>query len=196
MKKVLSILIFLIFCSCNKSEFKTIDFGSFEITVPSNWNEYEIKGIDSYVGGIITDTNDTLIFDLGWYSPDVSENDFPMVFDSYGLSELSQKEREILPTTNHLIVDTLSGDIEFEKYLRYKSELDSLDCFEVKFITPRNKGFGATGIYIDSLKGSDENHDKVRFGFYGNHLSDSTQIKFLNAIRTLRFEKYCLQHNL
>ncbi len=61
MRKTLSILILLLIFSCEKSEYKTIDFGSFEITVPKNWKEYEVKGIDSYVGGLVTNEQDTLI---------------------------------------------------------------------------------------------------------------------------------------
>ena len=74
MRKTLSILISLLILSCDKSDNKTIDYGAFEITVPKSWSEYEIKGIDSYVSGLITDKNDTLIFDLGWYSPDLTKN--------------------------------------------------------------------------------------------------------------------------
>ena len=193
MKYLFATLICLILLSCQRSEFKTVDFDVFEITVPSNWQKHKIKGIDSYVGGLITDRNDTLIFDLGWYSPDVSENDFPLVFDSIGLSELSKKELELLPKTNHLIVDSLSGDIEFSKYLHYQTEIDTIDCFIAKLITPKNKGFGATGIYIDSLTGGDTHYNKVKFGFYGNHLSDSTQAEFVKALRNIKFKKYCSQ---
>ena len=81
MRKTLSILILLLIFSCAQRKYKTIDFGQFEITVPENWNEYERKGIDSYVGGITTDTNDSLKFDFGRYSADLSTQDLPMVYD-------------------------------------------------------------------------------------------------------------------
>ena len=191
MRKTLSILILLLIFSCTQREYKTIDFGQFEITVPENWNKYEAKGIDSYVGGIITETNDTLDFDFGMYSGDLSRSDFPMVYDSLGLAELTKKELELLPKTKHLIVDSITGDIDFKEYLQYQFEYDSIDCFQAKIITPRNKGFGGTGIYIDSLTGTKRNFDKIKFGFYGFYLNDKVQTEFLKALKTLKFKKYC-----
>ncbi len=191
MRKTLSILILLLIFSCTQREYKTIDFGQFEITVPENWNKYEAKGIDSYVGGIITETNDTLDFDFGMYSGDLSRSDFPMVYDSLGLAELTKKELELLPKTKHLIVDSITGDIDFKEYLQYQFEYDSIDCFQAKIITPRNKGFGGTGIYIDSLTGTKRNFDKIKFGFYGFYLEEKVQTEFLKALKTLKFKKYC-----
>lgn len=196
MKNIFAILILLLFLSCQKSNYKTVDFDVFEITVPSSWKKHEINGIDSYVGGLISDEKDTLIFDLGWYSPDVSDNTFPMVFDPNRLAELTEKERGLLPNTNHLIVDSLSAEIEYSKYPKYQVEYDSVDCFKVKLITPRNKGFGATGIYIDSIAGGDTSYNRVKFGFYGNHLTDSTQTEFIKALRSIKFKKYCSQQGL
>ena len=191
MRKTLSILILLLIISCTQREYKTIDFGQFEITVPENLNKYEAKGIDSYVGGIITETNDTLDFDFGMYSGDLSRSDFPMVYDSLGLAELTEKELELLPKTKHLIVDSITGDIDFKEYLQYQFEYDSIDCFQAKIITPRNKGFGGTGIYIDSLTGTKRNFDKIKFGFYGFYLKEQVQAEFLKALKTLKFKKYC-----
>jgi hypothetical protein len=195
-KKPLSLIILLLICSCAKQKYKTVDFGQFKITVPENWNRYESKGIDSYVGGIITDTNDTLSFDFGRYSSDLSKSDYPMVYDSIGLAELTKRERKLLPKTKHLIVDTITGDIEFKEYLQYQFKYDSIDCFKTKIITPRNRGFGGTGIYIDSLTGSQKNYDKVKFGFYGWYLSDKTQTEFIEALKTLHFDKYCSQQSI
>lgn len=191
-KKTLSILVLMLIFSCSKSNYKTIDFGQFEITVPENWNKYEAKGIDSYVGGIITNTNDSLSFDFGMYSGDLSKSDFPMVYDSTRLAELIKKELKLLPKTKHLIVrDLFHADVDFKEYLQYQFVFDSIDCFRAKIITPRNKGFGGTGIYIDSLAGTQRNYNKIRFNFYGWYLNDKVQGEFLKALKTLKFEKYC-----
>jgi hypothetical protein len=191
MNKPLSILILLLICSCASQKYKTIDFGQFIITVPEKWNKYERKGIDSYVGGMITDKNDTLTFDLGRYSGDVS-TDFPMVYNEETLAELSSRERNLLPKTKHLITeDWSSEDIDLRDYLKYDVEYDTIACFKVKIIRPRNKGFGASGIYIDSLSGIKKKYDKIKFNFYGKFLSDKTQTEFIKALKTLRFEKYC-----
>jgi hypothetical protein len=193
MNKLLTIFTLTLIFSCSAEKYKTIDFGQFEITVPKNWNKYERKGIDSYIGGIITDSNDSLKFDLGRYSADLTRNDLPMVYDSLGLAQLTKKERELLPTTKHLIMESITGDINFEEYMKYKFEYDSIDCFKAKIITPRNRGYGGTGIYIDSLTGSQENYNKITIGFYGWYLNDKTQTEFIKALKTLRFKKYCTQ---
>ncbi|OBX21086.1 hypothetical protein LX77_03859 [Gelidibacter algens] len=196
MKKTLSILIILLICSCAKRSYKIIDYGQFKITVPEKWNKYERKGIDSYIGGIITDKNDTLKFDLGKYSADVS-TDLPMIYTKEMLSELAKKERELLPKTKHLVVEdwTYEG-IDIKEYLKYDVEYYTIDCINAKIITPKNKGFGSSGIYIDSLSGLKQNYDKLKFNFYGQYLSDKTQAEFIKALKTLRFEKYCGQHRI
>jgi len=181
----------LLICSCAKRTYKVIDYGRFDISVPEKWNKYERKGLDSYVGGIITDKNDTLTFNLGQYSGDVS-TDFPMVYSEETLTELSKRERDLLLKTKHLITeDWSSEDIDLSDYLKYDVEYDTIACFKVKIIRPRNKGFGASGIYIDSLTGSKQDYDKIKFNFYGQFLSDKTQAEFIKALKTLKFEKYC-----
>lgn len=70
------ITIFLIFifpCKTESEGWKTLDFGSFKLTTPSNWSIVERKGIDSYVGGL-TNGKDNLWFDYGWYSGDVDDD--------------------------------------------------------------------------------------------------------------------------
>lgn len=190
--RVYLIIFSLLLISCKpKSDFKTIDFESFEITVPQNWNEIEIKGMDSYVGGIVTDKKDTLIFDIGLYSGDVTKNNLPLVFDKKTYAEFSEQKKELLKKTNHLIVDSLSGKIDFGKYLPQKFEIKKIDCFKAKIITPTNKGFGTTGIYIDSLKGSSKKFDKIGMCFYGENLSQKTESEFIKALKSIRLKKYC-----
>jgi hypothetical protein len=192
MRKTLSTLILILILSCDKSENKTIDYGAFEITVPRSWSEYEIKGIDSYVSALITDKNDTLIFDLGWYSPDLTKNPELLVFEESEYAEFTAEQKEKLKGTKHLVVaDYTSADFQAKDYLKYEFEIDSIDCFEAKFIKPKNKGFGASGIYIDSLKGGGPNSNKTRLSFYGNNLSDSTQVEFFKALKSIRLTKYC-----
>lgn len=191
MKQVVYLIVFaLLIISCtSKSKLKTIDFESFEITVPENWNKFEIKGTDSYVGGIITDQKDTLIFDIGRYSGDVTKHDIPLVFDKKMYSELSQRQKELLKKAKHLIVDTISGNIDFKKYLRQKFSIQQIDCFSAKLIIPINKEFGTTGIYIDSLEGKDFN--KTKMSFYGENLKAKTEKDFIIALKTIKLKQYC-----
>lgn len=181
--------VFLISCKL-KSEFKIIDFGDFEITVPQQWNELEFKGTDSYVGGIITPEKDSLIFDIGLYSGDVT-NDFPLVFDKNTYGELTKKEKELLKKTKHLVVDSLSGDIDFGKYRKYKTVSYPVDCFKMKIIIPTNVEFGATGLYIDSLRGNSKDYNKIKMSFYGFNLKEKTQNQFVKALKTIKLKEYC-----
>ena len=192
MKKYFVILFILLTISCNQSDYKTVDFGSFEITVPRNWKEYEIKGMDSYVGGLITNKKDTLIFDVGWYSGNLMRNPEILVYDKTEYAELSVNQKNQLKGVKYLIIDDYrTAKYNPKNYLKNKSTTDSIDCFEANFITPTNKGFGASGIYIDSLKGSRKTHNKTSMSFYGNNLSDSIQTDFFSALKTMRLKKYC-----
>jgi len=192
MKKNILIIIAIFCFSCqSKSELKKIDFDIFEITVPENWNKIELNGTDSYIGGIITTEKDTLIFDFGAYSSDASKYDFPLVYDKNSYSELTQKEKNFLKKTKHLIVDTISGKIDFKNYLTQEFEIVKVDCFKAKIITTRNKGFGTTGIYIDSLEGDGQNSTKTKFSFYGGNLEEKTEKDFLKALKTIKFRNYC-----
>jgi hypothetical protein len=56
-----------------------LDLGPFQVEAPNNWYTYEVQGIDSYFGGL-TNGEDSLIFDYGWYSPDFSYLD-PNLYD-------------------------------------------------------------------------------------------------------------------
>lgn len=71
------ILLAIISCQNNKTAetpLKNHDFGEFKITTSEKWKPLELKGIDSYVGGL-TNGIDTLTFDYGEYSYDFeSEN--------------------------------------------------------------------------------------------------------------------------
>lgn len=192
MNKIAIILCLTLLISCKtKTNFKTIDFGDFEITVPNQWDELEFKGIDSYVGGIITPDKDSLIFDLGRYSSDITKNDLPLVFDKNSYADLSKKEKELLKMTKHLVVDSITGDIDFKKYLKYKFIIYPIDCFNAKLITPVNKEYGSTGLYIDSLKGNSKDFNKVSMCFYGRNLKEATQIQFIDALKTIKLKEFC-----
>ncbi|HTA84053.1 MAG TPA: hypothetical protein VK783_14010 [Bacteroidia bacterium] len=52
---------------------KTLNYGSFKIKTPSNWNKIKLEGIDSFVGGL-TNGIDTLVFDFGLYSNSLTDD--------------------------------------------------------------------------------------------------------------------------
>lgn len=75
MKKSIALYLFLITTtfSCNDTfdVYKLLDFDFFLIEAPSNWDKFPLQGYDSKVGGM-TNSMDTLIYDFGWYSDDLS----------------------------------------------------------------------------------------------------------------------------
>lgn len=82
----------LVACGQNKKQnWKTLDFGSFKLKTPNTWGKVKFKGIDSYVGGL-TNGKDTLIFDYGWYSPNVVDEDL-------------KKHKLAVDTVNGLLAD-------------------------------------------------------------------------------------------
>jgi hypothetical protein len=74
---IILIILFSVACTEKKQTNgkKNLDFGSFTIETPASWKKEKVKGIDSYVGKIVIDSNETLEFDLGWYSNTLTEND-------------------------------------------------------------------------------------------------------------------------
>jgi hypothetical protein len=81
------LLLLLLLSACEYSSDKTyygragdaaswrrLDFGPFSVNAPGDWIQYSRQGIDSYVGGM-SNGKDSLEFDYGPYSADVSPND-------------------------------------------------------------------------------------------------------------------------
>lgn len=67
--------------------------------------------------------------------------------------------------------------------------------FQGKLITPINKEFGTTGLYIDSLKGSEKDFNKTTMSFYGRNLEEKTEKEFIEALKTIKFKGYCNEAN-
>jgi hypothetical protein len=76
MRRFTFILFLFLFTSCTskKSNIQTLDFGLFKIKTPIGWKSFKKQGIDSYVGGL-SNGKDSLYFDLGWYSPEIKDED-------------------------------------------------------------------------------------------------------------------------
>lgn len=77
MKQIIAFSFIISLMSCNspiQNTWHTLDFGAFKITTPGDWKSYKLRGIDSYIGGL-TNGNDSLEFDYGWYSAEVGDED-------------------------------------------------------------------------------------------------------------------------
>src|ERR1700733_2575280 len=121
--------IFLYACSPGRQmgnkQLLTFDsyMGSFSIEAPNTWTKIKEQGIDSYVGRIAIDTKDTLGFDLGYYSNDLTEQE----------------------------PDDYTGN-DYQKHTKTKVQWDSINGRYAKLVIPKKYGIGVSGIYIDSLR--------------------------------------------
>jgi hypothetical protein len=159
--KVLIILLGLDACSNNKttSDLKTLDFGAFTIETPKEWTKVQEQGIDSYVGRIAMDRIDTLEFDLGWYSNDLTE--YQEIKMGNGKTYyINAYDTAYSPT----LVDSANKDIVVKSNIAW----DTIDGKRAKIISPIKLGNGTTGIYIDSLWNAGSSIDK--FNLYGTNL--------------------------
>jgi hypothetical protein len=183
--KISSLIIILLFISCTdikpKKAKHTLDFGSFTIETPSSWTKIRAKGIDSYVGKIAIDSNETLYFDLGWYSNTLTEDE-PQIVERSLLQHMSNT----VDTSDLIIVDSRNG-IDPDKYKRNNISWDTIDGRKAKIVSPIRSGIGTTGIYIDSLWQAGSDID--RFNLYGNNLKPANEKSLLEALKTLRFHK-------
>jgi len=177
--KILNIFFTITVLSCNTSKDRAakqlLDFGNFTIEVPSSWKKMTEKGVDSYVGGIAIDSTDTIHFDLGFYSNDLSEY---IILQEAGIKSYVIKENpdEYIIKTDSLSIDSLvKSSITWERKENRK----------LKIVTPKKTGVGTTGIYIDSLwKVGNSNY---KFNMYGINLKPLNEANFLKAIETLKF---------
>ena len=175
-------IIFLIFTlsSCgqlkNKAGKHTLDFGSFTIETPDNWTQIEEQiPYDSFVGSIAVDANDTIYFDLGLYSNNLTE--YLKMND--GNSTLFYLKEN---SSNHIV----KGDsLTIDSLVKSKFIWDIIDHRKAKIVAPKISGIGTTGIYIDSLWKVEDNIDK--FNLYGTDLNPVTEKLLLESIKTLKF---------
>ena len=183
MKKFLkiSIILFgLLSCDSRKTtdDAKTLDFGSFTIETPNGWTKIKERGIDSYVGRIAIDESDTLEFDLGRYSNDLTE---------YQEVKMGDGKIYYISSYDTAYSTTLVDSANKEKVVKSNVTWDTIDDRRAKVLSPIKSGIGTTGIYIDSLwqAGSDAS----KFNLYGTNLKPANGKAVLLAFKTLKFHK-------
>ncbi len=125
---ILLLILVLITCKVPKQatisqtlEFNS-NFGGFTLNTPTGWTKIKVQGIDSYVGQIAVDAKDTIEFDLGYYSNDLTETE----------------------------VEDIYGHID-RKLAKNKVSYDIIANYKTKIVTPKRYGVGMSGVYIDSL---------------------------------------------
>jgi len=182
MKYFLKLVLLLVFISCNNkhisNEYKKITYKSFSIEVPSNWNQIELKGIDSYVGGFLTAKNDTIIFDYGRNTSTNSE--------VIGVSDIKDKQKldsldfpiDEMFFSKQPKVDMNQGTFHNEYYY-----YENVDNRKVKLKVPKKIGTGITSIFFDSLTVKNDN-----LYLYGHNLDTLDQFKLLKAFKTIKIK--------
>lgn len=180
--RILIALITLTFNSCN-SQVKTYDFGTFEITGPSNWEVIEVQGIDSYVRMVRTESGDTLHFDYGYYSNSLAE-DMPIVQLKKHINSLIY--HGVDTSEIHFIdADTITRE-DIARFIKQQYSYDTIDGFKAKIVTPKTIGTGVTGIYFDSLGTGGVGN--IRLNFLGVDLSEKDHNELLSALRTIKIK--------
>lgn len=170
----------LLSCSEKKTtgETKVLDFGAFTIETPKGWTKMKERGVDSYVGRIAIDDSDTLEFDLGWYSNDLTE---------YQEVKMGDGKTYYISSYDTAYSPTLVDSANKEKVVKSSVTWDTIDGRKAKVLSPIKAGIGTTGIYIDSLweRGSDVD----KFNLYGSNLKTQNQKALLAAFKTLKFHR-------
>jgi hypothetical protein len=181
-KLVYCLIILFAIAACkqagNEKEPKVMDFGAFTIQTPGHWKKMILQGTDSYVGAIVIDSTDTLMFDLGWYSNDLTEY-MEVIMNDGKTYYISNYDTAYNPT----VFDSANKDKVIKSHISW----DTIDGRKAKIMLPIKAGMGVTGIYIDSLWES--SGDKDRFNLYGRDLRPSNEKAVLEALRTLKFKK-------
>jgi hypothetical protein len=136
-----------------------MDFGVFSLQVPVTWTKLNSEEIDSYSGRIAIDLKDTLSFDLGLYSNNLSEI-------------------QVVILDGKTVIDP-------DKFRKTNISWDTVDGHISKIVYPVRSGLGVTGIYIDSL--STNSSGTVKFNLYGVDLKPINERLFLQSLKTLKF---------
>lgn len=180
-RRVIFLFFVVLFYSCknqSNKEVQRLDLGLFSLETPNTWKLVKEKIVyDSYVGRIAVDDTDTLYFDLGWYSNDLTEYLKMNVGDSI--------EFYLKDNTDNKIIKGDSAMINSLVKSRFSWEI--VDNRKAKIVFPKISGTGTTGLYIDSLWEAGDENDK--FNFYGINLTPANEKAFLASLRTLKFTK-------
>ncbi|WP_430408589.1 hypothetical protein [Kordia sp.] len=172
------LVLFILLCCKDQNKNKKVDYRFFSIEIPNDWRKIELIGIDSHVGGIVTNKNDSITFDYGRDTPDNNE--------VLGVSHINEKDK----------LDSLGfpvSEIFFSKYPKidmnqgtFHNEYyyyDNIDNREVKIGVPKKIGAGITSIFFDSLTNRNDN-----LYLYGRDLDTLEQFKLLKAFRTIKIK--------
>ena len=164
---------------------KEMDFGAFSMKTPENWTYIKQRGIDSFVGKIALDKNDTLRFDYGLYSSKLEEDlGFIITKDSVFTYEENEDKND---TVNRYVQKFYAkrDTLVIEKLYKTEYSFEVINNLNAKIVKPKKTGIGLTGVYFESTR---PNGKGMRFQISGYNLSEENEKEFLKAIRSLKFK--------
>jgi hypothetical protein len=182
--KIVSSL-FITLMHLNFSSEKEMDFSAFSMETPENWVYVKQRGIDSFVGKVALDKNDTLRFDYGLYSSSLEEDlGFIITKDSVFTYEENENKND---TVNRYVQKFYAKRDTLNMKSLYKTEysFEVINNLKAKIVTPKKPGIGLTGVFFENTRLDGKG---VRFQISGYNLSEKNQMEFLKAIRTLKFK--------
>ncbi|OCK53215.1 hypothetical protein BA768_01275 [Chryseobacterium sp. CBo1] len=183
MKYVFMLLLLTLLVNCSQKKTQNLSFNNFDIEVAGEWKKLKLQGVDSDVGGFITENNDTVSFDYGPYSNSLEED--IVIFERKFIKEII-KEHPETDTSKMIIVSDVSK-VTQEDFKINKKHYEKISGYNAKIVSPKRSGEGITGVYFDSLGAS--SLGKIKFTLYGQNLNFKNQKELLNAIRTIKLKK-------
>ena len=182
--KILNLLFFTLLLPNFGSE-KEMDFNAFSMQTPENWIYIKQRGIDSFVGKIALDKNDTLHFDYGLYSSKLEEDlGFTITKDSVFTYEENENKQD---TVNRYVQKFYAkrDTLDINKLYKTEYHYEKINNLNAKVVKPKKAGIGMTGVYFENTRA---NGKGMRFQISGYNLSEKNQREFLKAVRTLKFK--------
>lgn len=168
--------------SCNKSNYKTIQFRSFSMEIPKDWKKVKLGGIDSEVGGIITPNNDTLIYNYGLLAS--SDYNFSSEITDTIFTTILKKNPDLeLEKISELYINKLhKTNIDSIVQSKYQISYIVIDQQKAKLI--QSNPHKLIAVYMDTIKNSTS-----KFNFIGYNLDEKSQEEFINSVKTIKFKK-------
>ncbi|MET0946667.1 MAG: hypothetical protein ABWY22_14765 [Flavobacterium sp.] len=182
-------LLFVPLLLLNFSSEKEMDFGAFSMETPENWIYIKQRGIDSFIGKIAIDKNDTIYFDYGLYSNDLEEsfNGGEYFIRNNDSIFIDDEERNKLDTINgpYYKFFARGGKAKLLEFKKNTSYYETINGLKAKIVVPKNPGTGTTGVFFENTRSDKKG---MRFQISGYDLKKKNQKAFLKAIKTLKFK--------
>lgn len=164
-----SIIIF----SCSKGiDEKVIENDKYSITIPADWQELNLRGIDSYVFGIKTKSNDTIFFDYG--------NNTYKMNEAVNVTNIEKRDTLInlgFDVNEMAFSETPELDKNQGVFHKEYYSYDTINGRVAKIRLPKKAAIGTTGIYF--------NLGKQGLYVYTKNVDIRTQEKVLESFKTI-----------